>query len=129
MSFSTRSIYAAMALVALVSGPAHADPLIAEYNAYIGEDDLYNSNGERLSEPWQVIRQERANFHKFGIRQDGDEDDDFFSILENRARAERMIRDGTMTRSARALLLEGNVMINVKVFEGSDGDYLQITVD
>ncbi|MFM2279028.1 MAG: hypothetical protein RLZZ444_1259 [Pseudomonadota bacterium] len=108
---------------------ARADELVDEYNAYIGEDDLYNSNGERLREPWQIIRQDRANYHKFKIRQRGDEGDQFFSSADNRAAAERMIRDGTMTRDARALLLQGDVNINVKVFEGDNGDYLKIIVE
>jgi hypothetical protein len=108
---------------------ALADQLIDEYNAYIDRDDLYNSNGERLREPWQIIRQDRANFHKFGIRQRGDESDGFFDSVENRAAAERMIRQGAMTEEARDLLLSGDVTVNVKVFEGPDGDYLKITVN
>jgi hypothetical protein len=118
-----------LAAVVPLAGAARADELIDEYNAYIGEDDLYNSNGERLMEPWQIIRQDRANFHKFGIRQPGDEGDSFFDSASNRAAAERMIRNGTMTREARELLLRGDAIINVKVFEGPDGDYLQITVN
>lgn len=118
-----------LAAVVPLAGVAKADELIDEYNAYIGEDDLYNSNGQRLMEPWQIIRQDRANFHKFGIRQPGDEGDSFFDSASNRAAAERMIRNGTMTREARELLLRGDAIINVKVFEGPDGDYLQITVN
>ncbi len=113
----------------LTAGHAAADDLIDEYNAYIGQDDLFNSNGERLREPWQIIRQDRANVHKFGVRQDGDESDGFFDSVANRAAAERMIRSGTMTRDAHDMILDGDVMINVKVFEGPDGDYLRITVN
>ncbi|HWU60486.1 MAG TPA: hypothetical protein VN112_00530 [Ensifer sp.] len=109
--------------------PASADELVDEYNAYIGRDDLYNSNGERLREPWQIIRQDRANYYKFGIRQRGDEPDSFFASVDNRAKAERMIREGTMTRDARRLLLQGDCMINVKVYHDRSGDYLEITVD
>lgn len=111
------------------AGIAKADDLIDEYNAYIGHDDLYNSNGERLNEPWQIIRQDRANYYKFGIRQDGDEADQFFSSVANREKAERMIRDGSITREARRRLLRGDCMINVKVYESDDGDYLDITVN
>lgn len=109
--------------------PVLADELIDEYNAYIGRDDLYNSNGQRLKEPWQIIRQDRANYYKFGIRQDGDEPDRFFSSVSNREKAERMIREGTITRDARRLLLRGDSMINVKVYHDRGGDYLEITVE
>lgn len=127
----TITLVAAVIVAVLASNPnlALADQLIDEYNAYIGQDDLFNSNGERLREPWQIIRQDRANYHKFGIRQRGDEGDTFFDSVENRAAAERMIRQGTMTGEARDLLLNGDVMVNVKVIEGADGDYLKITVN
>ncbi|SOC86006.1 hypothetical protein SAMN05421890_4525 [Ensifer adhaerens] len=126
----TRSMLAALLLPWLISvTPASADELVDEYNAYIGRDDLYNSNGERLREPWQIIRQDRANYYKFGVRQRGDEPDSFFASVDNRAKAERMIREGTMTRDARRLLLQGDCMINVKVYHDREGDYLEITVD
>lgn len=126
-----RQLLAASAFMAsvLFGQAAFADELVEEYNAYIGQDDLYNSNNERLREPWQIIRQDRANYHKFGVSQPGDENDRFFTSANNRALAERMIRSGTMTRDARRLLVNGDVRINVQVYRGDDGDYLQITVD
>lgn len=119
----------AIATITSMSIPARADDVLDEYNAYIGEDDLYNSNGERLREPWQIIRQDRANYHKFKVRQRGDEGDSFFSSADNRAAAERMIRAGGISREARRLLVNGDVMINVKVMEGDDGVYLKINVE
>jgi hypothetical protein len=128
--FGKRTMAAALLLPLLIGvTPARADELVDEYNAYIGRDDLYNSNGERLREPWQIIRQDRANYYKFGVRQRGDEPDSFFASVENRAKAERMIRDGTITREARRLLLQGDCTINVKVYHDREGDYLEITVD
>ncbi len=128
--FGRRSFAVAMLIPLLIGAtPVMADELVDEYNAYIGKDDLYNSNGERLREPWQIIRQDRANYYKFGIRQRGDEPDEFFASVDNRAKAERMIRDGTITREARRLLLQGDCMINVKVYHDREGDYLEITVD
>ncbi len=128
--FGKRSMAVALLLPLLIGvAPAKADDLIDEYNAYIGRDDLYNSNGERLREPWQIVRQDRANYYKFGIRQRGDEADEFFASVDNRAKAERMIREGTITREARRRLLEGDCMINVKVYHDREGDYLEITVD
>lgn len=125
-----RSVVAAMLLPLLIGAASvRADELVDEYNAYIGRDDLYNSSGERLRQPWQIIRQDRANYYKFGIRQRGDEPDTFFASVDNRAKAERMIRDGTITREARKLLLQGDCTINVKVYHDRSGDYLEITVD
>ena len=65
---------------ALRQASAKAGRLVEEYNAYIGEEDIYNSYGERLSEPWQIIRQDRANYHRFGTSQPGDEGDSFLCL-------------------------------------------------
>ena len=121
----------AMAAISVMAGTtaARADDLIASYSAYIGQDDLYNSNGARLTEPWQVIRQDRANVHKFGIRQPGDESDGFFGSVRNRELAETMIRRGAISADAADLLLNGDVRITVEVWRGSGGDYLNINVD
>ncbi|MFC3072950.1 hypothetical protein [Shinella pollutisoli] len=113
----------------LAGGAARADDLIETYNAYIGQDDLYNSGNQRLREPWQVIRQDRANVHRFGIRQPGDDVDGFFGSARNRELAERMIRRGRIERSAARRLLQGDVRVYVEIWRGPGGDYLNITVD
>lgn len=123
--FFAAALVAAMA----VSGAARADELLESYNAYIGQDDLYNSSNERLTQPWQVIRQDRANVHRFGIRQPGDDVDGFFASARNRDLAERMIRNGRIERSAARSLLNGDVHISVEIWRGADGDYLNVTVD
>ncbi len=126
----TGLLAAACAVALMVStGAARADELLESYGAYIGQDDLYNSSNERLTQPWQVIRQDRANVHRFGIRQPGDDVDGFFASARNRDLAERMIRNGSIERSAARSLLRGDVRIEVEVWRGADGDYLNVTVD
>ena len=125
-----RSLLLSISLLVVFNLPvkSYAAELIGQYDAYIGEDDLYNSKGARLTQPWQIIRQDRANFYKYGIRQDGDEADPFFASAANREAAEGMIRDGSMTRDARRLLLQGDVMIHVEIYgHGDVGDYIDIT--
>lgn len=117
------------AVLAASSGVAHADELIESYGAYIGQDDLYNSSNERLTQPWQVIRQDRANVHRFGVRQPGDDVDGFFASPRNRELAERMIRNGQIDGQAARLLLNGDVRINVEIWRGAGGDYINISVD
>ena len=118
-----------IATVAFSAGAARADSLVEQYTAYIGEDDLYNSSNERLQEPWQIIRQDRANYHRFGVAQSGDEGDRFFASAANRQRAERMIQAGTIEPAAAEALVQGDVLVDVKIYRGPDGDYLVITVD
>ncbi len=121
---------AACAATLMVStGAAHADELLESYDAYIGQDDLYNSSNERLTQPWQVIRQDRANVHRFGIRQPGDDIDSFFASARNRDLAERMIRSGRIEGSAARRILDGDVRISVEIWRGAGGDYINISVD
>jgi len=111
------------------AGAARADEMLESYDAYIGQDDLYNSSNERLTQPWQVIRQDRANVHRFGIRQPGDDIDSFFASARNRDLAERMIRGGRIEASAARRILEGDVRISVEIWRGAGGDYINISVD
>ncbi|MDJ0823274.1 MAG: hypothetical protein QNJ09_15880 [Paracoccaceae bacterium] len=116
----------ALSLLAL---PAHADSLIGSYVAYIGGDDLYNSKGARLSEPWQVLRQDRANYHRFGISQAGDEWDPFFSSIDNRAAMERMIMNGTIEPRAARILVNGGATVFVRIYGvGNTGRSVRVTV-
>ena len=55
--------------------------LLDSYVTFIGPNDHFNSKGGRLTEPWQIIRQDRANYHRFRVRDPGDEGDIFFSLI------------------------------------------------
>jgi hypothetical protein len=130
MKWSALAFASACLCLSALPHVARADDLLESYDAYIGEDDLYNSNGERLSAPWQVIRQDRANVHKFGISQRGDESDSFFASKRNRDIAERLIRDGSIDRRSARRLMGGDVMIHVDIYgQGDVGDYIEVTVD
>jgi hypothetical protein len=111
-----RAILLAAGLAALMGSAALADVIVGSYSAYIGEEDLYNSKGERLMLPWQVLRQDRANFWKFGIRQPGDEADPFFSSVENRAAMELMVKRGTIHPRAARDLLRGGATVYVTIW-------------
>lgn len=119
----------AAALLLALTGPVAAQELIGSYVAYIGADDLYNSKGARLGQPWQVLRQDRANYHKFGISQVGDEWDPFFGDINNRAAMEQMIMRGTIDRTARANLMRGGATVYVEIYgHGNRGEFINVTV-
>jgi len=112
-----RFIVALSVLLALPLGtPAAAQQLLASYAAYIGPEDLRNSRGERLREPWQVLRQDRANFHRFGIRHRGDEHDPIFASADARAQFEQLVRGGRMDSAARNILVQGGAFVFVQVY-------------
>jgi len=127
---ASRSSRAALASVLIaLAVPAAGQELIGRYSAFIGADDLYNSRGARLTEPWQVLRQDRANFHRFGLSQHGDEWDPFFSSIDNRAAMERMVMSGSIDPDAARSLLRGGATVIVRIYgSGNVGRYVQVTV-
>lgn len=117
------------AVLSMAATLAQADELIGSYVAYIGQDDLYNSRGARLTEPWQVLRQDRANYHRFGISQAGDEWDPFFGSMENRGIMERMIMNGSIEPSAARILVNGGATVFVRIYgNGGRGRYVNVRV-
>lgn len=126
-----RKLFAALAIAAAglgVSAPAQAQDLLESYGAYISWADVHNSKGVRLWEPWQILRQDRANFHKFGIRDDVDDWDSFFSSYNNRATMEQMIMRGYIDPVAAQQIVNGDALIRVSIW-GYNGVGQKVTVD
>ena len=113
-----------------LAAPASAQSrLIESYTARLSSEDHFNSNGERLTSPAAIIRQDRANFHKFGIRDAEDEGDRFFADMANRALMERLLERGRTTGSARRAIVNGTPLIRVDVYDGPGGPYVEVSVD
>ena len=127
--FHCPRILVGLAVCIGLGSAASAQDVIGSYVAVIGQDDLYNSNGARLSAPWQVLRQDRANFHRFGLSQVGDEWDPFFADAKNREAMERMIMNGYMDPLAARDIMTGGAMIVVTIYgSGGVGDYVSVDV-
>ncbi|MDW6023203.1 hypothetical protein SAZ10_15705 [Mesorhizobium sp. BAC0120] len=106
----------------------HDNHLIESYVAYISNNDLFNSSGDRLTQPWQIIRQDRANFHRFGLRDPGDESDSFFASAKNRAIMEQMLANGRISPQAALDVIRGGALVLVQIFgSGSIGRCVVVT--
>ena len=83
----TRVFLAAVAVVAVAAmvKPVSAQQLLGEYFTTIGHEDMRNSRGVPLGSFCAIVQQDRANFHRFGIRHQGDQADPFFGNREARA--------------------------------------------
>jgi hypothetical protein len=69
------------------AGPAHGEEGVY-YTTYLSEEDHYNSNGDRLKSVADILRQDRANYHKGkGDRADND-DGGIFATTAGRAKFE-----------------------------------------
>lgn len=72
--------------ISLTSGAfAESFGELGSYSAVIGPGDVRNSSGAPLKRIGAVIQQDRANFHRFGVRDLGDQDDPVFADRANRA--------------------------------------------
>lgn len=67
------------ALLLFWAGPAAAQEVLAQYATFLGPEDRVNSRGVPLGDFGAVLQQDRANFHRFGLRHDLDEFDTVFS--------------------------------------------------
>lgn len=83
-----RYVVATLAAALGLCGPvaAQAWDQLAYYIATIGPEDFVNSRGVRLTDPGAVLQQERANYHRFGIRHRLDQPDPIFADRNQRAR-------------------------------------------
>src|SRR5690606_29001562 len=96
------------------------DHLLEGFFAQISYRDLFNSSGIRLSNPWQVLRQDRAKFHRYGLRDPLDEWDSFFGDEANRAIMEEMLSRGSITPQAARDIMSGEALVWVEIHGTGD---------
>jgi hypothetical protein len=117
-----RTLLLVLVAAMLGIGPVrHADAqilgqLVESYSARLSPRDHYNSNGERLRSAAAIIRQDRANFYVYGLRDDEDEPDPYFSSKGNRARLEQMLENGRTTPEAIYRVVNGTPLIRVDIY-------------
>lgn len=109
---------------------AEAQPLCS-YNAKISDADKKNSAGASLTTAGvnkaslaAVIRQDRANFHQFKVRDAEDEADCVFSDKQMRAKIESMINASSIDAKTIESIVTRNPIVTVAVYQ----DKLVITV-
>ncbi len=123
-----RRLILAIVCLAATFSPSHAQSLVESYIAVLSERDHFNSNGQRLTSAAAIIRQDRANFHRFGMRDRGDEGDRYFASAGNRETLERMLERGRAAPGVISRIVNGTVTIRVDIYRGSDGDFIRVTL-
>ncbi len=110
----------AVAALAAMLGSAQADQLLGTYVARISDDDHHASDGYRLDTAAQMVRQDRANWHKFGRGDREDQDDPWFGSTAARAKFERMLDKGSaMNQATRRAIANGEPVVEVEVYRQS----------
>jgi hypothetical protein len=118
----TRSLTLGTALAVLLTAslPAAADTLLGSYVARLSDNDHYASDGYKLDTAAQVVRQDRANWHRFGRGDAEDDDDQWFGTADARARLERHLnQSGAMTQAVRREIMSGEPIVKVTVYRES----------
>jgi hypothetical protein len=87
-----KHIAAALACALVLGTPAKAQQWEYLYSALLGPADFSNSRGVRLGDLCAVVQQDRANFHRFGRRDQMDSADAYFGSTEARSRIPGMCR-------------------------------------
>lgn len=114
LAITAASLFALPALFA--AGPCLAAP-VEVYLARLSAQDHFDADGKRLATVAAIVRQDRANYHKYGLRDPEDEADTFFAGAENRARLEAFIAQGSVTPTAARAILNGTPLIVVRVYD------------
>jgi hypothetical protein len=110
----------AAGIAAMLAGTANADEFLGSYVARISDNDHRASDGYPLDTAAQMVRQDRANWHKFGSGDAEDESDRWFGSTAARARLEKMlIRSSAMSASTRQAIANGEPIIEVEVYRQS----------
>lgn len=110
------------------TGPVSAQQLIESYKAELSEADHFSSAGTRLTTAAAIIRQDRANFHRFSLRDRFDQDDLFFADQANREILERLIEGGTSEPDALIRIIHGTPKVRVDTYRGPYGPYVNVTI-
>jgi len=101
-------------------GPSAADTYLGSYQARMSPRDHHASDGYPLDTAAQIVRQDRANWHRFGRGDAEDEGDRWFRSADSRARLERMLNRGAaMNEATRSAILHGTPVIQVDVYRDS----------
>jgi hypothetical protein len=114
----------------IIIGPSRskAQQLLESYQAFLSERDHFNSSGQRLTTAAAIIRQDRANFHRFGLKDPGDESDRFFANADNRAALERMLELGRAESGVISRIVNSTPLVRVEVWQGSAGPFVVVTL-
>ncbi len=112
----------------LMASRLHAGELIESYTARLSSQDHFSSAGERLTSAAGIIRQDRANFHRFHRPDPEDESDAFFANASNRQLLEQLLDRGATTRGSANLIVNGTPLVSVKVFQEGGRPFVLVEI-
>jgi hypothetical protein len=98
--------------------------------ARLSERDHFNSRGERLNTIAHIIRQDRANFHRFNRRDPEDQPDGIFHEYENRRILEILVDRASVENGAvAAIIINQTPLVRVNIYSGmANGSWVRFVI-
>ncbi|MEO0381961.1 MAG: hypothetical protein AAF234_00290 [Pseudomonadota bacterium] len=90
--------------------------VLADYTTRISAQDKVNSVGDRLETAAAILRQDRANYHRFDQPDAEDEGDDVFDDRHERGRFERLMSRGVVRPDTARAIINGTPLLRVTVY-------------
>ncbi|MCW1950607.1 MAG: hypothetical protein KIH44_004475 [Octadecabacter sp.] len=117
--------------LALLPMAAQAENQITGFMTHLGPSDAVSSRGVQLNDLCAIVQQDRANYHRFGLREELDSSDPVFASTDRRAMiADRCEYDHSYYRYAGDNIRSGTryYLVYVRVF-GSGDQITRITIE
>jgi hypothetical protein len=89
---------------------------------------IISTNGQRLTSAAAIIRQDRANYYRYGVRDPDDEGDQFFADEGNRAVLEQMLDRGRAEPGVLSRIVNGTSRIRVDIYRSGNGPFIRVTL-
>lgn len=118
---SSITLVAALALAGFATiQPAFAQGTpIESYCAQISDNDKYASDGYHLTDAGSILRQDRANYHRFGVADADDYGDSIFTSTSARERIPAMLDNGYIEPYIAREIVRGYPYVCVDIYRNS----------
>jgi hypothetical protein len=122
----------ATTLLLLSIETSKAQDYSALYEARLSAQDHTSSDGSKLTDVASILRQDRANYHKFKKRDAEDQTDAFFSSAKHRELIDSYFKnvysDNPMNAKDKQAILNGTPLVRVSLVDSFDGKFLSVEV-
>lgn len=112
-------------------GVTNGPELIQSYVAHLTERDHVSSAGATLTTAAEILRQDRANVHKFNKKDAADEVDRFFTSADNRQLLGVLLAKGDMEKATESAIINGNpsVVVTLNASGKTGEEYLTVALN
>lgn len=111
------------AMILCASSSAFAGRYLCSYTAQISDHNKYNSSGSRLATGYNkssvaaILRQDRADYYVFGVRDPLDTGDCVMHSKQQRAIFERLLNNSKIGKDFIRAIVDGNPVVDIDLYQ------------